>query len=140
MMTGNNPDGIARLSVVRFHIGRSTRKPYGGHKTFVGVQTLQQVLHERPLLQLHSENERGEPLPDDKWAITNAAGHIILSGKSSCLSDVGDVEFNGQLDADTCLHLEDCEPDELKLIRAAIARRSPSARGLTPDDIHYVCL
>lgn len=140
MIIDDNTFGDARLSVVRFHIGRSARKPYGGHKTFVGVQTLQQVLREKSTLELHCENERREPLPDDKWAITDAAGHIILSGKQACLSDVGDVEFNGQLDADTCLHIEDCNPEEIRLIRMAIAQRKPSIRGLTPNDIHYICL
>ncbi len=141
MMTGDNNPGVVRLSIVRFHIGRSARRPYGGHKTFMGAQTLQQVLKERSRqLFLHSEDERGEPLPDDKWAITDAAGRILLAGRETCLSDTGDIEFNGQYDADTCLPLEDCDPDEIRLIRTAISRRKPTVQSLTPEDIRYVCL
>lgn len=127
-----------QYSIVHFHIGRGGRFNDGGHKTFVGVENLSEVISNRQDTFLYDEDEDGNTLPDSEWKLTDEGGRVLLEGKDECNSSTGILDFDTIYDTEICKSLYDCDENELSLIFDAIMRYDSSAYYLTFDDVRLV--
>ena len=123
----------AQNVIVRFHIGRGGRFNNAGHKTYVGiVDSLASCFGESIII---SEDENGNPLPDNEWQLIDRGGNVILSGRDDIESETGILDWDGVYDTDIVRYLSECDDDECQIILDA------SERGeyVDKDVLSYAC-
>lgn len=105
---------------VRFHVGRGGRFHNGGHKTYVGtVDSLADCFGDALIV---SEDENGNPLPDNDWQLIDSGGNVILSGRDEIEGDTGVLDWDGEYDSDIVRHISDCDDEEYQMILDAAER------------------
>lgn len=108
-------------TVVHFHIGRGGRFHNPGYKTFVGVEDM----HPSESSIVFEQDEDGKPLPDEDWVLVDGGGSELMRGKANILARTGRL-------------IEDCNDDEVELIKTAIIKEDVSSFRLTDDDKDYI--
>lgn len=84
-------------------------------------------------------DEDGNPLPDDEWTlIDDSSERVLLQGKDDIMSRTGRIDYDGQYDTDIFKYVEDCDEEEIELLRQAVESNSIDAMDLTSDDIEYI--
>lgn len=121
------------LSVVHFHIGRGGDSRNAGHKSFVGVETLQDIIGDYFVIE---EDAEGNQLPDKDWKLTDESGNVLLEGRDEVESETGVIDEDGEYNTDICEHVDECSGEELNLLYNALD--TVDAIGLTDDDINYI--
>lgn len=103
-------------TIVYFHTGRGGHFNNAGHKTFKGTKNISEVL------SLCDSSNRWSFLVnrDDKGRFcapyyADQNGNYLISEKE-IESGVGQLEWDGIYDTDSCFHLSDCDENDLKLI------------------------
>lgn len=100
--------------IVAFHVGRGGRFHNAGHKTFIGERNL------KDLISMNSNNlfevNRDFLGRFCKPFLTDCSGHVVLDS-DRFNDEVGCLDFDGTYDTDYCRYIEDCDEDELDIIR-----------------------
>lgn len=125
-------------SVVHFHVGRGGHSYNGGFKTFVDVEDMQSKggLYGSESYSVISEDENGNPLPDEDWKFTDGGGNVILEGRKDIESKTGILEFDTIYDTDIFRYVDECDDDELDLLYEAV--KSGRYYPFTDDDKEYI--
>lgn len=103
--------------IVCFHVGRGGYHNNPGYKSFNPYVHSVQDLFEYGFL--NSEDEDGNPLPDNEWTLTDQGGNIILEGRKEIESPVGVLEWDTIYDTDIVRYIEDCTKEEMELVMEA---------------------
>lgn len=125
-------------SIVHFHVGRGGRFNNGGHKTFIDVEDMQSKggIYGSESYNVISEDENGDPLPDEDWKFTDGGGNIILEGRKNIESPTGVLEFDTIYDTDIFQCIDECDDEELDLLYEAVKR--DKWFPFTEDDEKYI--
>ncbi len=127
-----------KTTVVHFHIGRGGSFRHAGYKEFKGVEDMTPSEY----CSVIDTDEDGNPLPDDdgRWwtMVEDSSERVLLQGRENIMSRTGTLDYDGDYDKDVYKYVEDCDEDELLLLRQAVERNSVDAMGLTYDDIEYI--
>lgn len=121
-------------TVVHFHIGRGGRFHNPGYKTFVGVEDM----HPSESSIVFEQDEDGKPLPDEDWVLVDGGGSELLRGKANILARTGRLDYDGEYNTDIFKYIEDCNDEEVELIKTAIIKEDVSSFRLTDDDKDYI--
>lgn len=100
--------------IVAFHVGRGGRFYNPGHTTFIGEMNLQELVTKRS--DYLFEVNRDFLGRFCKPFLTDCSGHVVLDS-DSFNDEVGALDFDGTYDTDYCRYIEDCDEDELDIIR-----------------------
>lgn len=118
---------------VHFHVGRGGRFYNGGCKTFVGiVDSLADCFGDATLF---SEDEDGEPLPDNEWTLVDSGGNVKLTGRENIERETGIIDWDGEYDTDIVRYISACDDDEYQLIIDAAER----GEYVDEDVLAYAC-
>ena len=78
-------------------------------------------------------------MPEDEWTlIDDSSERVLLQGKDDIMSRTGRIDFNEEYNTDIFKYVEDCDEEEIELLRRAIESNSIDAMDLTSDDIEYI--
>lgn len=112
---------------VCFHIGRGGRYGNPGHKEYLPyVRDFQDLLNrESEKLYDVTEDEDGNPLPDDQWHIENWASETVVEGRVAMEAKTGKLDYDGKSDTYIVKNIFDCDEDELQLIVDDFERVNP---------------
>ena len=121
-------------TVVHFHIGRGGRFHKPGYKTFVGVEDM----HSSESSIVFEQDEDGKPLPDEDWVLVDGGGSELMRGKANILARTGRLDYDGEYNTDIFKYIEDCNDEEVELIKTAIIKEDVSSFRLTDDDKGYI--
>lgn len=121
-------------TVVHFHIGRGGRFHNPGHKTFVGVEDM----HPSESSIVFEQDEDGKPLPDEDWVLVDGGGSELMRGKANILARTGRLDYDGEYNTDIFKYIEDCNDEEVELIKTTIIKEDVSSFRLTDDDKDYI--
>ena len=123
-----------KRTVVHFHVGRGGRFNNPGYKTFVGVEDM----HPSESSIVFEQDEDGKPLPDKDWVLVDGGGSELMRGKANILARTGRLDYDGEYNTDIFKYIEDCNDEEVELIKTAIIKEDVSSFRLTDDDKDYI--
>lgn len=123
-----------KRTVVHFHIGRGGRFHNPGYKTFVGVEDMRSSESS----MVFEQDEDGKPLPDEDWVLVDGGGSELMRGKANILARTGRLDYDGEYNTDIFKYIEDCNDEEVELIKTAIIKEDVSSFRLTDDDKDYI--
>ena len=104
--------------IVAFNIGRGGRFHNPGHKTYNPYITkLSDCFGDN--FFIFSEDEDGNPLPDEDWKLVDGGSNVILRGREYIESDTGVLDWDGEYDTDIVKYLSDCLDSEIDIIYQA---------------------
>ena len=104
--------------IVAFHIGRGGCCHNPGHKSFnQHITKLSDCFGDNCFIL--SEDEEGNPLPDEEWELIDGGSNTILKGRDSIESDTGVLDWDGEYDTDIVKYLSDCSDSEIDIIYQA---------------------
>ncbi len=103
---------------VYFHIGRGGLFHNAGYKEYrPGITTIQECFGEADLI---NQDEDGNELPGNQWALIDAAsGIVLMEGRNEIESATGVLDWDGEYDTDIVKPISDCADDEYGLILKA---------------------
>lgn len=103
---------------VCFHIGRGGRYGNPGHKEYLPyVRDFQDLINrESEHLYDVTEDEDGNPLPDNEWCIMDDCDRTLVEGREAMEAKTGKLDYDGRSDTYIVKNINDCDEDELQLI------------------------
>lgn len=105
-------------NLVCFHIGRGGRFNNQGHKTYRSdIESFQELLdyYANDLFE-YTEDEEGNPLPDEECCIKGRDGIVLVQGREAMESETGILDFDGDYNTTYAKELKDCTDEELQTI------------------------
>lgn len=103
-------------TIVYFHTGRGGRFYNSGHQEFRGTKTIGEVLalcdSSSQWAFLHNRDKKGRFIAP---IYLDQNGSYLISEKEVS-SGVGQLDWDGAYDTDTCIYLSDCGETDLNLI------------------------
>lgn len=119
---------------VAFHIGRGGHFHNPGHKTFnPNVHTLLDCCAD---VMIISEDENGHQLPDEQWQLVDSGSNVIVEGRQNIESETGILEWDTIYNTDIVRNIEDCDYDELVIIRNYIEQEGSTR--VDDDVVAYI--
>lgn len=117
---------------VCFHIGRGGNTDHDYKRFVPEIETLQECFEDAIV---RSEDEDGNPLPDEEWQVVDNGGNIVLSGREKIISHTGILDWDGDYNTDIVKKITDCTKDEYKLIIKAFE----DGEGVEDKIISFAC-
>lgn len=124
-------------NLVCFHIGRGGRFNDQGHKTYRNdIESFQELLnYYADDLFEYTEDEDGNPLPDEECRIEDANGNVLVQGCEDIGSETGRLDFDGDYDTTYVKAIEKCTDSELY----AIIEAYKSGERVDEELVKYAC-
>ena len=83
-----------------------------------------------------SEDENGHQLPDEQWQLVDSGSNVIVEGRQNIESETGILEWDTIYNTDIVRNIEDCDYDELVIIRNYIEQEGST--GVDDDVVAYI--
>ncbi len=101
-----------------FHIGRGGRFNNQGHKTYRNdIKDFQELLrYYTNELFFYTEDEGGNELPAEEWAVKDESGSVLLQGREEIESEIGRLDFDGEYDTTYVCSIDELDDEESALI------------------------
>lgn len=107
-------------TLIAFHYGRGGRFNNAGHCEYYDVKNFGELLSRQSESIFHNtEDEQGNPLPDDQQTITDGGGNVLVQGAKAINSDEGELDFDGDYDRYVVCDLYDCDDQQGKALARA---------------------
>lgn len=107
-------------TLVAFHYGRGGRFNNAGHCEYYDVKDFQELLsRQSDIIFCNTEDEQGNPLPDDQQTITDGGGNVLVHGAKAINADEGELDFDGDYDRYVVCGLGELDDREDKALARA---------------------